>query len=484
MVRSVKLLWLHIRLGEDGMARIRRWLVWAPIALAVAAFATTASSATSPDWTAFLANPRHSSVSGDPTVTPANAGSLSKAWTFVPAAFGSPRPSANLYSTPAVVKGVVYQAAHTGVFYALSLSTGAVLWKNDLKAYQPNLGCGAHGFIASPTVAADPATGKLTVYDVGGDGYLYALNAATGAVKWKVVTRLPSTTVNDYMSWSSPTVANGHVYVGISSSCDNPLVAGELRQYSTATGQLQHVYHAMAGTTAPGATIWSTAAATSSDVYVSTGNPKSATSPQGDSNSLVDLDAGTLARKAKFTVPSNEVVSDGDFGASPTLFTATLNGISTPMVGACNKNGRFYAVNATTMKLVWQFRLDSHRGPCFASAIWDGTRLFVAANTTTIAGDPYPGSIRRLNPATGAVIWARGLGASVLGSPTLSGGGVIGVATWDSDHPNALYLVNASNGNIVRTISTASREFAQPVFADGYLLAARLSGLTAYRLPG
>jgi outer membrane protein assembly factor BamB len=439
-----------------------------------------ASGASSADWTMFLHDGSHSSLSGDATVTPANVAALKQAWKWTPPVI-SGRPAHTLYSTPDVVNGVVYEGADTGVFYAVSLATGKVVWTDDLKAYQPHKTCEGFGIVASPAAANDPTTGKLTIYENGNNGYLYALDAATGTVVWKSVTKLPSSTKNDYMAWSSPTVANGSVYVGLASDCDNPLVPGAEMKFSQATGALQKTYKAMAGAPAgtAGATIWSTAAATSTDVYVTTGNAVSSSSPQGDSDSIVDLNATTMAKKAIWTLPNAQQVSDGDFGASPTLFTATIGGVATPMVGACNKNGQYYALNATTMNLVWQYKVDTKRGPCMAAAIWDGSHLFIAGNPTKIGGTSYRGSIRELNPATGAAVWQTGLTNGITGSPSESGGGVIAVASWDTN--NAVYLINASTGAIIRTITQSSKEFAQPVFADGYLLTPTLNGgLVAY----
>jgi outer membrane protein assembly factor BamB len=443
--------------------------------------ASAATGATSADWTMFLHDTSHSSVSGDPTVTPATAAGLSQAWKWTPPVI-SGRPAHTLYSTPDVVNGVVYEGADTGVFYAVSLATGKVKWTNDLKAYQPHKTCEGFGIVASPAAANDPTTGKLTIYVNGNNGYLYALDAVTGTVVWKSVTKLPSTTKNDYMAWSSPTVANGSVYVGLASDCDNPLVPGAEMKFSQATGALQKTYHAMAGTPTgtPGATIWSTSAATSTDVYVTTGNALNATSPQGDSDSMVDLNAATMAKKAIWTLPNAQQVTDGDFGASPVLFTAIIGGVSTQLIGACNKNGQFYALNAKTMKLVWQYRIDSARGACVSDGLWDGSHVIQAGNPTKIGGTSYKGSIRAFEPATGAPVWQTGLTGGVTGTPTESGGGVIAVATWDSS--NAVYLINASTGATIRKITQASKQFGQPVFADGYLLTPTLDGgLVAYR---
>ena len=85
--------------------------------------------------------------------------------------------------------------------------------------------CAARGISSTASIAIDPATSNPAVYVAGGDGYLYALDAGTGAVLWKSVIGIPSATKNDFYDWSSPAVANGLAYIGVSSQCDQPLVA-------------------------------------------------------------------------------------------------------------------------------------------------------------------------------------------------------------------------------------------------------------------
>ena len=121
-----------------------------------------------------------------------------------------------------------------------------------------------------------------------------------------------------------------------------------------------------------------------------------------------------------------------------------------------------------------------------AAAIWDFTdlRLFVGSNTTTIAGATAAGSVRELNPATGKVIWATPLsGGPIVGSPSMSAGGVIAAGTYNTQTPaaNAVYLLDASDGSVVNTIPEDAPIFAQPVFADTHFFVATTAGvLTAY----
>ena len=100
----------------------------------------------------------------------------------------------------------------------------------------------ARGISSTATVALDPSTGRPTVYVSGGDGRLYALDAATGNVVWQSVIGLPSNTANDYYDWSSPAVSNGHIFIGVSSQCDQPFVPGGVKEYDQHTGALLATY--------------------------------------------------------------------------------------------------------------------------------------------------------------------------------------------------------------------------------------------------
>jgi hypothetical protein len=48
--------------------------------------------------------------------------------------------------------------------------------------------------------------------------------------------------------------------------------------------------------------------------------------------------------------------------------------------------------------------------------------------------------------------------------------------------PNAFYLVNAADGQILTTLSSGGQDFAQPVFANGRLFLANAGhGLTVWQ---
>jgi hypothetical protein len=69
----------------------------------------------------------------------------------------------------------------------------------------------------------------------------------------------------------------------------------------------------------------------------------------------------------------------------------------------------------------------------------------------------------------------------------LEGGGVLAAASYASTTgQNGVFLLNASIGQLIKTISFAkSNTFAQPMFADNYLIVASTGpGLKAYQVPG
>ena len=447
--------------------------------------------ATGCNWSAYLGGPEHSSDNSfAQAINTSNASSLSPMWNYTPPG----NRGGEIYSSPTVYGGGVYFGSENGTFYDVDEATGAVVW-SQYTTQLAGTTCAepdstAQGFASTATVAADPTTGAPTVYVAAPDGYLYAWNASTGSLLWRSVVAVPSTTVNDYFNWSSPTVANGMIYVGVASACDTPLVQGGERAYDQATGQLLATFN----TTPPddvGGSIWSSALVSDGSVYVTTGNGNFVGGAPGYSESIVRLDPQTLQPEDTFTVPAAQQVFDSDFGGSATAWTATLGGVSTQMVGACNKNGYYYALNASNLAAgaVWEDQVGSVTGDntnCLAAAVWDqaNSRLFLSGNDTTISGTAYNGSVEEVNPATGAPIWQTGLPGAVMGTPMLDGAGVLAVGTFDyTGAPDAVYLLDASNGQILTTISTAdSQVFAQPVFDDGYLFVATAGqGIWAYQ---
>jgi len=473
------------------MRRGIRGLVGVAFAVALAALGTApASAARYINWSAYLLGPRHHSVNDAATaITTANAADVTATWTWTPPPAPAGYPNDTLAASPTVYKGRIYIGTNDGDEYALDEATGTPLWhySTGVTASSP---CPARGIASTATVAKDPVTRRPVVYFGAADGYLYALDAGDGSLVWRAQVVIPSPTVNDAYIWGSPTVANGKIYIGMSSMCDKPLIRGGLKAFDQATGDLLATYYTVPEGSV-GGSIWSSVGVDGKGhVYATTGNEDQAGTPPGDSVSIIRLDPTTLEREDIWTVPVDERGKDSDFGGSPTLYSANIGGSHpTSLVGACNKNGIYYVWRAARLSKgpVWTYRVnDETSGPCLAAAIWDGSHLVVGGTATTIDGTSYGGSVQELDAATGAVVWQTGLPTYVIGSPTEDGAGVIGVGTYDmgQGNPNAAYLLDAGTGEILNTLSTNNAKvFAQLVFADQYVFVAATNGLTAYTAP-
>ncbi len=214
------------------------------------------------------------------------------------------------------------------------------------------------------------------------------------------------------------------------------------------------------------------------DLWVSTGNecdPTINTCPAGNkighSLSIVHLSA-TLKLLQSWRAPGTAGSGhDWDFGASPTLFG---NSGTPATVGACNKNGDFYALTANPLSSspLWTDVIaapDGTTGSCFASADWDAPArdLYLSGGATTIGTTSYGGSIDEANLATGAYIWRTGLPCTVVAAAGVR-------CTFYGCHSTSdAYLIDAATGAILTTLPVGStRVFGQPVFAQGALFVA------------
>jgi outer membrane protein assembly factor BamB len=492
---------------RGGMAR-RHWRAVAAAAAAALALAGIAPAAAAPsrhahapppppqsaaDWTSFLHDTGHSSYNAAATsITPSNIGSLQPVWRWlVPAA--SNGGYTGFLASPIVSDGVVYIGADDGYFYAIDEATQQVLWSDYLGLVTPTTCRGPLGIVSTATIADDPATGDPTVYVDAPDGYFYALDAATGTVVWQSVVHIPSTTKNDYFAWGSPLVTNGNVYIGISSNCDNPLVPAGLLAFNQSTGAQVAQWNSLPPKQ-DGASVWSTPALTAGGrIITATGNGYNSSGEPLYDDSIVALDPNTLGVLDSWQIPASQQIPDADFGGSPTMFTATIDGVSTPMVGICNKNGLYYALQQDDLAAgpVWQTRItDPYPGgakECDAAAIWDGTNLIEGGGAqTTIDGTVYQGSVQSLDPATGTPLWQTGLPGTIVGSPTEDGAGVVAAVTYQSStHQVGVYLLSAATGAVLDDIpEPGARLFGQAIFAQNDLLvgAGPDQGLTAYEV--
>jgi outer membrane protein assembly factor BamB len=124
-------------------------------------------------------------------------------------ATGGPSPS-----TPAVIDGTLYVVSYDGKLYALNSRTGAVRWKFVTGGERRFEAKGLNGLQPKNQTVADPFDVFLSspvvvqgaVYFGSGDGHLYAVDAASGDLRWKFQT-------GDVVH-ASPAFADGVLYFG------------------------------------------------------------------------------------------------------------------------------------------------------------------------------------------------------------------------------------------------------------------------------
>jgi outer membrane protein assembly factor BamB len=455
-------------------------LVVSASAVPGAALGLRHGSAPAIDFPAFMHDAAHSAYSPSATsIAPTSA--LSEAWHFKADKIAG-QPSRGFVATPVVVGHVIFIGSNSGEFYAINELTGKTIWKEFL-GFEAKFECGAaRGFDATTVAGTDPTSGAPTVYASSGDGNVYALRESDGAVLWKSPVNVPTPGMNDYYAFSSPEMANGKIYVGMSSYCDEPLIRGGLAALDQATGNRVATYYTVPDGQV-GGSVWSSpAVAPDGSVVITTGNATNG-ALIGTAQSVVRLDGSTLAPLDSYQLVTKG--GDSDFGGSPTIFAATINGVSTAMVGACNKNGYYYAWQLGNLAAgpVWkdQIGLTGHKSGgeiCISGAIWDGSNLYVGGTPITIGGVLYRGSIRKLDPATGAPVWLTGLPAAVMTTPTMDGAGAIVATGYDFDPTvtNSAFLIDSATGSFVTVDDGGVRAAPSGVFADSYLLIATNAG--------
>ncbi len=131
---------------------------------------------------------------GDGTVTAIDLDSGDVRWRFT--------TEGRVRSSPAVADGVVYAGSADGSLYAIALEDGRELWRFDTEGRR--LDSSRYGYDRR-TITSSPAVADGAVFFGSRDGSLYAVDAATGRLRWRVL--------HDDTSWSiaSPAVVDGLV---------------------------------------------------------------------------------------------------------------------------------------------------------------------------------------------------------------------------------------------------------------------------------
>src|SRR3989440_8014577 len=410
----------------------------------------TVARAAGSDWPTYLHDPQRSSASSDTTLSPANAGQLKLGWAF--------KTGGPIAASPTIVGGTVYVGSWDGYEYALDAATGTLKWKTFLG--QTTAPC--YPQLAGVSSVADVENG--VVYVGGGDSNWYALDAATGNVLWKVFI---GDNTKGWYNWASPLIYNGFAYIGTSSVGDCPLVPGQLLKVDLSTHQIVNTFNFVPQGQFGGG-IWTSPSldTATNTIFVTTGTRNQPS--QTLSEAVVALDASTLALKSSWAVPASQETVDSDFGSTPILFN---DAAGNPLMAAVNKNGIAYVYNRNNLAAgpVWTQQIDiggscpqCGDGSASSGAFGNGT-LFLGGGNSVINGQGYKGSVNALDPATGKYRWQHGAPGAVVPALAYANGLVI-----DGAGP-VLEVLDASSGTRLYSYTTGGALYAAPSVANGQI---------------
>ncbi|MBV8801219.1 MAG: PQQ-binding-like beta-propeller repeat protein [Alphaproteobacteria bacterium] len=257
------------------------------------------------------------------------------------------KTGARVTSSAAVANGTVFFESFDGKFYALDAVSGGLKWKFAVPGERRFTAAHLHGMEPKGEAMPDPfdlflsspAVWNGVVYFGSGDGNVYALGAANGALKWKYRT-------GDVVH-ASPAIADGMLFIG---SWDSWFYA-----LDAATGALK----------------WRFKTGEDPDIHNQQGIQSSAAVADGtvyfgcrDSN-LYALDEKTGAKRWSFNNKGSWVI------ASP----AMRDGI---VYAATSDTGQFYALDGKTGAQL--FALDFHHWPLFSSPALAGDFAYIGSH--------------------------------------------------------------------------------------------------------
>ncbi len=297
----------------------------------------TGSAAAASDWPMNAYDVQRTGYNPNETVIgTTNVSGLHELWSQNLGAVSNTQPA---LASNVLVNGVptdlVYVGTEHGDFAAFDASTGHIVWQRNLGSVQTacNFMPGdVFGVTASASI--DRATGR--VYTVGGDGQVYALDLATGAIVsgWPVaVTADPQ----HEHAYGAVTIWNGTLYAVIASYCDIPPYHGKIVGIDTrAASRVSGFFPA--GQNGPnGGGIWGLPGLSvdpaTGDVYAATGNSLSRPEYSRYCDQVVRLSSALKVKAANYPGLTG---FDVDFGATPILYQPPG---CPPLLAAMNKSG-------------------------------------------------------------------------------------------------------------------------------------------------
>ena len=260
-------------------------------------------------------------------------------------------------TTPLVADGIMYLTEPPSTVVALDAGTGKKLWSRSKKIPADVL------HIGFPAVNRGVALLDKSVFVATLDGYLVALDAASGAERWR---NLVAENKTGAALTLAPLAVDGKIIVGISGA--EAGVRGFVDAYDAETGKLAWRFYTIPAPGEPGSDTWegeawrigggSTWLTGSYDpdlnlLYWTVGNP--APDWNGDvrpgdnlySCSIIALDPSTGQLKWHFQYTPHDT-HDWDANQIPILIDGKVKGRERKLVALANRNAFYYLLDRQT----------------------------------------------------------------------------------------------------------------------------------------
>jgi len=454
---------------------------------------------TPPDWPMAgqgLSNTRHQP--GETAIGPHNAARLRPKWAFTTGGDGS--------ATPAVADGAVYLPDWAGNLFKVDAATGAAVWSRRIPDYT-----GVPATFARTTPAV--ADGVLYLGTQKG-AHLLAVSAATGDLLWKTLLdphEAASVTQSAVVHGGRVYVgvsSDEELVAGFRRGYRCCTFRGSVVALDAATGAvLWRMYTTpdnggVAGGFS-GVAVWGSTPVVDparGSLYVTTGNNYSvppgadALRPDNHVDAVIalDLQTGALKWSARLQGPDAWNIAcytwrrrqcpepegpDYDFAQGAMLFTAaTVDGPRT-LLAAGQKSGVFWALDPDTGAVVWSTMVGPGGG--IGGMQWgsatDGARIFaVAANSFRRPFTLFPsekttrgGAWSALDAATGAILWqtAAPRNGVLTGPVTLANGVLYGGSM--ARRGRNMFALDAATGRVLWTFASGGSVNSGPAVAGG-----------------
>jgi polyvinyl alcohol dehydrogenase (cytochrome) len=366
--------------------------------------ATSSGGPVQTEWFSYGFDLQGTRAISDGRITSSNVAALTRIWS-VP--INGPTSS-----TPVISDGVAYVGSYDGNLYAIALADGSIVWRYASAAdvTEPNLQIPL-GITGSAHISGQ------TVYVGDSAAVLHAIDRSTGVANW---TLKVDQAINASI-WSSPVVVNGVVYVGVASIAKEVGIRGSVVAVDAQTGeQIWKTYIVPEG--ADGAGVFDVPAIDEARGLLIVGSQNAydaSPAPYGDPISVIALDLQTGEKQWAFNAPPNNgqqsPTDDVGFSASPTLFSAAINGTSRDLVGIGQKSGDFWVLDRGSGEQVWTAQLSpaGFLGGMEGSSAFSNGILVVPATNWPDFNGPASGSIVALDAATGQQTWSTDQSAPV-----------------------------------------------------------------------